>query len=158
MEFQLKDLLNAVGPPASLVFAAWIFLSYLQARYSAAAQRYRELTNDFRNNEDSRRHDSVRRQISIYRKRCRWMWMATNTGVVSAVLLLSTLVMGALDVVFPAHRAIANAAAAAAVLGLLLVIAAAVMVLVENAVFGAAMEDELTDMPEFKSGESDSAR
>ncbi len=27
--FELKDLLSAVGPTASLIFAAWIFLSFL---------------------------------------------------------------------------------------------------------------------------------
>src|SRR5436305_1444599 len=36
VQFDLKDLLQAIGPTASLVFAAWIFLSFLESRYVAA--------------------------------------------------------------------------------------------------------------------------
>ena len=43
MDFELKDLLEAIGPNATLIFAAWIFLSFLQQRYTAAYDRYRAL-------------------------------------------------------------------------------------------------------------------
>jgi hypothetical protein len=34
--FELKDVREAIGPTASLLFAAWIFLSFLRERYVAA--------------------------------------------------------------------------------------------------------------------------
>jgi hypothetical protein len=48
MEFKLKDVLDAVGPTASLIFAAWIYLSFLQQRYSSGYQNYRDLVSMYR--------------------------------------------------------------------------------------------------------------
>jgi hypothetical protein len=66
-DFDLKEFLQAVGPTASLIFAAWIFLTFLQARYSAAYERYRALIAEFREhpNRDKRR-ESLRGQILEY--------------------------------------------------------------------------------------------
>jgi hypothetical protein len=49
MDFELKDVLGAIGPSASIVFAAWIFMGFLQQRYTAAYERYRSLIEDYRN-------------------------------------------------------------------------------------------------------------
>jgi hypothetical protein len=43
MTFELKDILTAIGPNASIVFAAWIFMGFLQQRYSVALERYGSL-------------------------------------------------------------------------------------------------------------------
>ena len=43
MPIQKKDLLEAAGPPASLAFAAWIFIGLLQRRYVAAVDEVRDL-------------------------------------------------------------------------------------------------------------------
>jgi hypothetical protein len=48
LKFGLKDILTAVGPSASIVFAAWISMGYLQQRYSAALERYRSLIEQCR--------------------------------------------------------------------------------------------------------------
>src|ERR1700710_1342785 len=111
MHFQLKDLLEAIGPTASLVFAAWIFLSFLQSRYVAAFERYRELANDFRKDGESDRKESIARQIKIYKNRCIQMQRATQIGVVSAMLLIGTLVIAGLDVIFPHHNTLPALAA-----------------------------------------------
>lgn len=147
MPFQLKDVLDAVGPTASLVFAAWIFLSYLQARYTAAAERYRELADNYRNGAEGNRARSVSRQILLYKRRCDLMCIATDIGVVSAMLLISALVLAAFEVVLPLHHAIAYVGTTCAIVGLLLVIAAAVCVLFENRLMQQAMQDELSDVP-----------
>jgi hypothetical protein len=38
---ELSDVLKAIGPAASIIFAAWIFMGFLQQRYDAAVSRYR---------------------------------------------------------------------------------------------------------------------
>ena len=146
MNFALKDLLEAIGPTASLVFAAWIFLSFLEQRYVAAFERFRELTNEYRSNAESRRHESVRTQVRLYRRRCELIRLATNIGVVSAILLLATIVLGGLNVVFPGHRLVPPLAAVLAISGLMLVIASAVIVLVENTLTGRALAEDVSDL------------
>lgn len=150
----LKDVLEAIGPTASLVFAAWIFLSYLQARYTGAAERYRELADNYRKGASGDRAQSVSRQVLLYRKRCNLMRIATNIGVVSAMLLIATLVLAAVEVMFPLHPAVAWTGSCLAVVGLLLVMAAATCVLFENRLMQRAMRDELSDLPGVESSAS----
>jgi uncharacterized membrane protein len=145
LSIDLKELLETIGPTASLVFAAWIFLSYLQARFEAAAVRYRELLDEFREQRASARHDSVRRQILLYKRRCTWMRRATDIGVVSAMLLIATLVIGAINVAAP-NDVLPIVAAVCAIVGLSLVIAAASLVLLENRLMQRALDDESTDV------------
>ncbi len=40
MNFDLAKVLTTVGPAASIIFAAWIFVAFLQTRYDAAVDRY----------------------------------------------------------------------------------------------------------------------
>jgi hypothetical protein len=145
LSIDLKELLETIGPTASLVFAAWIFLSYLQARFEAAAVRYRELLDEFREQRASARHDSVRRQILLYKRRCTWMRRATDIGVASAMLLIATLVIGAINVAAP-NDVLPIVAAVCAIVGLSLVIAAASLVLLENRLMQRALDDESTDV------------
>src|SRR4051812_48142278 len=100
--YSLKDVLTAVGPTASLIFAAWIFLSFLQERYTTAYERYRSLISEYRQgNLHDQRKRSVRDQILLYKHRCEQMRLATNIGVISAIILISTLITAALNTVFP---------------------------------------------------------
>jgi hypothetical protein len=100
-DFDLKDLLQAVGPTASLIFAAWIFLSYLQARYTAAYQLYRSLIAEFRSHhEPDERRASLHAQIREYRRRCELMRRATNIGVASAIVLISALISGEIGTMY----------------------------------------------------------
>src|ERR1700712_3729998 len=149
MNFQLSDLLKAIGPNASLVFAAWIFLSFLQARYVAAFDRFRELTNEYRTGSpEGRRHQSIRTQIRLYRRRCELMRWAATIGVVSAILLICTLIIGGLDVVFPGHQGLPPAGAVCALAGLALVIVAAMIVIVENTMLGRELAEDVVDLPD----------
>src|SRR3954462_9829864 len=89
--YDLKDVLTAVGPTASLIFAAWIFLSFLQQRYTTAYERYRSLISEYRQgNLQDQRKRSVRDQILMYKQRCEQMRLATNIGVIWAIRLLNT--------------------------------------------------------------------
>jgi hypothetical protein len=147
--FELKDVLTAVGPTASLIFAAWIFLSFLQQRYTSAYERYRSLISEYRQSDlRDQRKTSVRDQILLYKLRCERMRWATNIGVVSAIVLICTLIAGALYTVSHVEF-LKYVSTACAIGGLLLVIWAAVVVLRENIEIQHAIDSELTDLPDL---------
>jgi hypothetical protein len=149
-DFDLKDLLQAVGPTASLIFAAWIFLTFLQARYTAAYERYRALIAELRtHHEQDKRRDSLRDQILTYKRRCEQMRLATNIGVISAILLISALIFAALGTMYDTIPAWKYLTGCCAIAGLLLVIWAAVLVLLENYGLQRLLESDLSDLPEL---------
>ena len=47
MDFDLSNVLKAIGPTASIVFAAWIFMGFLQQRYDTAVARYQDMIEAF---------------------------------------------------------------------------------------------------------------
>jgi hypothetical protein len=164
MEFSMKDLLQAIGPSASLIFASWIFLSFLQTRYTAAYERYRALIQERRERlrnagdqapEDNDRHQrSVKDQIALYRRRCEHMRHATNIGVLAAILLIVTILSGGLQVVMPQLGMLRYVGAAGGLLGLMLLIVAAMFVIAENVLIQHAMNDEAADLPESRESQT----
>src|SRR3982751_4395698 len=87
---ELGDVLKAIGPNAAIVFAAWIFMGFLQQRYDSAIDRYREAVGDFRSNDhESGRADNLKDQILTYRHRCKLMGQATIIGLFSSIPLIS---------------------------------------------------------------------
>lgn len=143
MPFQLSDVLKAIGPNASLIFAAWIFLSFLQARYDAAIDRYRSLVAESRTGDQDGSSDDAKQEIEIYVRRCAVMSHAVTLGLVSAVLFLLALICGGLDVVFPNAAPIVLIGTIAGILGLALVIVAAVLVVYDNAGTRTQIRQEL---------------
>jgi hypothetical protein len=149
-DFDLKDLLEAVGPTASMIFAAWIFLTFLQARYTSAYERFRALIAELRDHrEQDQRRTSLRQQILIYKRRCEQMRLATNIGVCSAILLITALICAALGTMYDTVSAWKYLTACCAVVGLLLVIWAAVLVLIENYTLQRLLDSDLSDVPEL---------
>jgi hypothetical protein len=149
-DFDLKDLLEAVGPTASLIFAAWIFLTFLQARYTAAYERFRALIAELRTHRDQDdRRASLRQQILIYKGRCEQMRLATNIGVISAILLITALICAALGTMDDTVSAWKYLTGCCAIAGLLLVIWAAALVLMENYPVQRLLESDLSDLPEL---------
>lgn len=152
MQFQLSDVLKAIGPTASIIFAAWIFLSFLQSRYDAAIERYRGLLADYRKSEkESDSAGRVKREIEVYARRCTIMSWAISVGLVSAVLFLVTLIGGALDVMFPHSAAITVVSSIAGILGFALVIVAAALVIFDNIGAPNQIRLELNDVPDISS-------
>ncbi len=148
--FDLKDLLQAVGPTASLIFAAWIFLSFLQQRYMTAYEHYRQLISEFRSHEQrDRRRESLARQILEYKHRCEQMRLATQIGVIAAICLISAIVCAALEAMDSQLRALKYLCAVSAIVGLLLVIWAAVLVLMENARLQVIIDSDISDVSEL---------
>jgi hypothetical protein len=153
--FPLKEFLQVIGPTASLIFAAWIFLSFLQQRYMTAYQHYRELLAELRTHpKHDPRRDSLCHQILEYKRRCEQMRRATQIGVIAAICLISAIVFGALETIDPQLAPLKYLCAAAAIGGLLLVIWAAVFVLIENARLQIIIDSDMSDLPDLGSAPS----
>ena len=141
---QLSDVLKAIGPNASIVFAAWIFMGFLQQRYDAAFGRYQQAVGDYRSNgHDAGRADNLKAQVLAYRRRCRLMSRASLVGLVAPILLITLLVFGALDVLVPQSATITACGIATAIGGFVLVIAAAFIVIAEGRIVRRQIDDEL---------------
>lgn len=147
---QLSDILKAIGPNASIVFAAWIFMGFLQQRYDNAIDRYREAVGDYRSNDHAEgRAGNLKDQILTYRHRCKLMGWATLVGLFAAILLIAALIFGALDVIVPKNVVVTIAGTAAAIVGFVLVIAAACLVIAEGSIVRRQLDDELRDVPDL---------
>jgi hypothetical protein len=149
MSFEIADVLKLIGPSASIVFAAWIFMGFLQQRYDAAVERYRSMVGECRTESgvsDARRRN-IREQLATYQRRCRLMNAACNVGLLSAILLILTLIAGELDVIFAGITLFKNASALASLAGFALVIAAAVLVLIESSISRRQLDWEVMDIP-----------
>jgi len=147
---QLADILKAIGPNASIIFAAWIFMGFLQQRYDSASDRYRAVVGDYRSlDHDDDRGANLKDQVLAYRHRCRLMSVATMTGLVAAILLIASLILGAVDVIVPKNVVVTTLGTVAAIGGFVLVIAAAVIVIIEGRIVVRQIDDELRDVPEL---------
>jgi hypothetical protein len=150
MDFQLKDVLEMLGPNAGLMFAAWIFLQFVQSRYIASYEDYRALIDRYRSQApDDPRRRSVADEILVHRRRCTQMRRATNFGAASAMALTGSLVAAALTSMLHADF-LKYVSAPLAIIGLLLVLVAAVLVYKENNELQAAMDRELSDVPDLR--------
>lgn len=147
-QFDVHQVLQIVGPTASLLFAAWIFLQYLNQRFIESVARLRELAENLRTSEtkDDRRSDSLRDQIGLYRRRCTLMRQATNVGLVAALMLLSTLTLAGIVTVFGRSTVLDVVGVCTAIGGLVLVMVATGIVFLENRLVAKALTSELTDL------------
>ena len=150
---QLSDFLKAIGPNAAIVFAAWIFMGFLQQRYDSAVDRFRDAVGDFRSHaHKGDRSHNLKDQILLYRRRCRLMGWATLVGLVSAILLISSLIFGGLDVIAPHRPWILFGGVSTSFLGFALVITAAAIVIVEGLIVNRQLDDETRDVPDLHHG------
>jgi hypothetical protein len=145
MDFELKDVMEAVGPSAALAFAAWLFLQLLQQRYTSAYTRYRDLVDAFRTGVEGKRREVIKSEILIYRKRVLYMLYATNIGLVGAILLLLALISSGLEAIFKFDW-LKYIGATGIVVGLTIVAICCVIVIVENSLIKHPIEAELHDL------------
>lgn len=150
---QLGDFLKAIGPNAAIVFAAWIFMGFLQQRYDSAVDRFRDAVGDFRSHQhEENRSGNLKNQILMYRRRCRMMGWATVVGLISAIFLISSLIFGGLDVILPHSSWITFIGIVTSFAGFGLVIVAAVIVIAEGFSVNRQLDDETRDVPELGDG------
>ena len=153
MDFDLANILKAIGPAASIIFAAWIFMGFLQARYDAAVDRYRDLVDRYRTVDLSgSRKGNIRDEIICYKRRCELMSRANTIGLVSAILLILTLITGELALIFQNVSFLKYISAGSALLGFGLVIVATVIVLIEGSITHRQINSELLDVPDLAEG------
>ncbi|MGL4303101.1 MAG: DUF2721 domain-containing protein [Sphingomonas sp.] len=153
--FHLADILRAIGPNAAIVFASWIFMGFLQQRFDAAVARYRESVELYRRGgQPADRRGLLKRQLLDYRKRCLLMAQATTVGVLAAILLIITLILGAIDVIWPHIDALAVLGAACAIGGFALIILAAGIVIAEGNVSRRQIDSEVEDVPDLRDGKA----
>lgn len=150
MDLELNKVLEAVGPHAGLVFASWMFMQLLQGRYSNAYTRYRELINDFRSGIDGQRKDTVREEIRLYRTRVDYMRRATDVGLYAAILLIATLIVGALDAIFGSPAFLKYVGTLTTLAGLGAIIWSAALVLAEDRLIKMPLDREMEDIPELR--------
>ena len=144
---QLSDFLKAIGPNAAIIFAAWIYMGFLQQRYDSAVDRFRGAVGDFRSGEhEKERAKNLKDQILIYKRRCYLMGWATTIGLVSAILLITSLMFGGLDVLMPHTPWIAVAGIATSFAGFALIIVAALIVIAEGQPTDRQLDDEIRDV------------
>lgn len=149
----LSDVLKAIGPNAAIIFAASIFMGFLQQRYDGTLGQYREAVTEFRSKDHPEtRSDSLRDQVLSYQRRCKLMSLATLFGLVALILLVSSQLFSTLDVFIPKSSLIAVCGTVAVVGGFVFVIAAAGIVIVEGRVVSRLIDDELRDVPELAQG------
>ena len=153
MTIDIASIFKAIGPAASIIFAAWIFMGFLQARYDAAVDRYRAVVGQYREggNMDARRgnlHDS----ILVYKKRCEIMNVASIIGLTSAIILVLALMVGELAIAFSSVEALKLFSFGATLIGLFFVIVATSIVLYESLIIHRQLETELLDLPELARG------
>lgn len=166
MTFELKDVLGVGGPSASLIFAATIYLGFLQQRYTSTYDRYRDLADGLRTfpaSGDPRarvRRDSMAGQLQLYRRRCGQLMVATNFAVAAAVLLSLALVVGLLNLTVAPAAPLKYACLAGLLAGLLLLVVSSAFVVVENTLVRHAVAAELDDLgdPGPESGDRDPRR
>lgn len=125
-------------------------MGFLQQRYNAAVNRYRQAISDFRSgNHASDRRDNIRDQILVYKRRCELMNYACMAGLVSAILFLLTLIAGELDAIIPKSALLATIGSITAFGGLALVIVGSVLVLMEASYAHRQFDAELLDVPDL---------
>lgn len=150
MNFDAVTLMNKVGSAAPLIFAAWLFVVFLQNRYEAAIDRYRELISSYRNSEPSdSRKANMRDQVVSYRRRCELMRRAMTLGLAPAIAMILTLIFGGLNLTFRDLLLFCYPSAGFGLLGFMLVIAATIFVLIEGTITHRQMDNELLDVPDL---------
>ncbi len=153
MTIDIASIFKAIGPAASIIFAAWIFMGFLQTRYDAAVDRYRALIGQYRDgSHHEARRGNMRDSILVYKKRCEIMNAASMIGLVSAIILVLALIIGELAIAFPAVALLKFASMGATLLGLFLVVVATCVVLYESLIIHRQLETELLDVPDLAHG------
>jgi hypothetical protein len=149
-DIDINDILKAVGAGAAVIFAAWIFMGFLQQRYDAAIDRYREMIGRHRAGDLSdERRGHARDTILLYKRRCDLMNYAFQIGLVSAVGFLLSLILAEVNAIFRSATLLAYVSVACMLFGFILVIIAALLVMAESMISKRQVEEELLDISDL---------
>ena len=88
-------------------------------------------------------------QIVHYKCRCELMSRVTGCGLVSAILLIFTLISGGFALTFPDAIFLKYLSAGSALFGLLLVIVGTIIAMFEGKIIYRQMQTEFLDLPDL---------
>lgn len=150
METDVSGILKAIGPAASMIFAAWIFVGFLQQRYDSTVARYKQFIEQYRTDDiaDPRRAN-IKDQILVLKRRCELMSRANTLGLASAILLIISLMAGELNIMFPSLSTLKYITVGSSLLGFTLVIVGTTFLIVEGRVTRRQLGTELLDVPDL---------
>jgi hypothetical protein len=86
------------------------------------------------------------------------MQLATQVGLIAAILLISSIIFATLSVIIDNSAAFKYLSAALALVGLSMVIWAAILVMIENRRLQLIIESDLSDVPELERAAKDPRR
>ncbi|HTL11530.1 MAG TPA: DUF2721 domain-containing protein [Bdellovibrionota bacterium] len=142
MEFTFQNFLMTVGPTASLIFASWAFLIFVQMRSSSAYGDYRNLHHEHRTSGSESHRETGVRPVVLHKRRCQQIGGAIQAGVLAALLFTVTLFCGALEVMVSGSQGLKYIGSISTLLGLVLLVGAAGLVVSESVLARRAIAGE----------------
>ena len=132
-EYKLTDLLSSAGATIGVIIAGTIFLQFVSTRYTELAGQYRQITGEYRKVEAGQgRHDPLRTQIRVYRRRLVFLNRASCLGAIALLCLLSAVIAGGVSMLFPPWRIVKVFGTGGLLAGLALIGGAVSLELVET--------------------------
>jgi hypothetical protein len=148
-DYKLTDLLSSAGATIGVIIGGVIFLQFLSSKYVELANRYRDLTKDYRDGDGGDgRHGPLQTLIRVYRSRLvllnRASWLAGGAllGFIAAVLA------GGLSMAFPPVVVFKAIGSMSLLLGLLLIGSAVALELWESVLSRHEIGEEIADLDE----------
>lgn len=101
MDLNIQDTVGSATATAGLVIACAITLSMVSTKFIAAFERYRALTGEYRAGSNGQRKHSLRDQIQMYHRRCRYMRLASMCMLAGELAFLLAIVGAGVGVNVP---------------------------------------------------------
>lgn len=148
-DFKLTELLGSAGATVGVIIGGVLFLQFLSAKYVELANRYRDLTRDYRKSRgDDSRHGPLQYQIQIYHRRLcllnRAAWLAGG----ALLAFITAVVAGGLNMAFPAVGAFKAVGAVGLLAGFLLIGGGVLLELWESVLTRHEIKSEVADLDE----------
>lgn len=148
-DYKLTDLLSSAGATIGVIIGGVIFLQFLSSKYVELANRYRDLTKDYRDGRGgNERHGPLRYLIQVYHRR---LWLLVRASWLAGAALLGFIIAvlaGGLSVAFPAVVTFKAVGSIGLLLGLLLIGAGMTVELWESVLARHEIGSEVADLDE----------
>lgn len=100
--FDLPKLAGEAGATVALIIATAVLQSWLAGKYAPTLERYRILCGELRgNHEESRRRDSLREQITAYKRRLRLLNLGSELLSWALIAAVATVAAASLSELLP---------------------------------------------------------
>lgn len=145
--YKLTDLLSSAGATIGVIIGGVIFLQFLSSKYVELANRYRDLTKDYREGSGGDgRHGPLQFLIRVYRHR---LWLLNRASWLAGGALLCFIVSvlaGGLSMAFPPVGAFKVVGSVGLLVGLILIGGAVVLEVWESILTRHEIASEVADL------------